>query len=196
MPSREPIIMLRGERIGLGPLRSELVETYQRWFNDLRVLRTLGTANFPMTLEAEQQWLDQALTDRVGVQFTIYELITALPIGNAGFHEIDWQNRTANYGIVIGEPDTWNRGYGTEVTALILQYAFDVLGLYNVMLEAFETNPGGLTAYERAGFKRVGVRRGAVMVGRQRRDVVLMDATADDIPPSRWNTLIQEGRWQ
>lgn len=196
MPGREPIIMLRGERVGLGPLRNDLVDTYQRWFNDMRVLRTLAAPNFPMTREAEQQWADNALVDRTSAVFTVYELVTALPIGNAGLEGIDWQNRSANYGIVIGEPDTWNRGYGTEVTELVLNYAFDVLGLYNVMLEAFETNPGGLTAYERAGFKRIGVRRGAVMIGRQRRDVILMDATADDIGPSRWNTLIQEGRWQ
>ena len=186
-------LIIAGDRVGFGPLRSDLVETYQRWINDLRVNRTLGMLAWPMTLEAEQGWLDHALRDRSTAAFTVYELSTGMPIGNASLTAIDWVHDTATYGIMIGEPDAWNKGYGTETTRLMLNYAFDVLGLVNVMLEVYAHNPGDIRAYERAGFKRIGVRRGARRTGRSRKDIIIMDATPDDVPASALAELIEEG---
>ncbi len=191
--SSEPLLIIRGERVGLGPLRSDLAELYARWVNDLRVNRTLGLPSIPMTLEAEHEWLKDALTAKDPL-FTIYELATMRPIGNTGLHNIDHSSNTATFGLLIGEMDVWGKGYGTETTRLMLNYGFDVLGLYNIDLEVFAHNPGGIKAYERAGFKKIGVRRGARRVGRERYDIVYMDALADDIEPSPLHHIMQFGR--
>ncbi len=62
-----PILFIRGELVGLGPLRSDLLTTYQRWMNDLQAIRHLGASKLPMTIERERAWLDSvwehALTD-------------------------------------------------------------------------------------------------------------------------------------
>ena len=52
--SSEPILMIRGEKVGLGPIRTDLATTYQRWVNELRSTRTLALASMPMTLEADE----------------------------------------------------------------------------------------------------------------------------------------------
>lgn len=187
------LLVFRGEKIGLGPLRSDLLETYQRWINDPRVTRTLGLPTWPQSTESEKEWLDDALTSMNTANFTVYELASMTPIGNTALASINWANRIANFGIMIGEPDAWNKGYGTETTRLVLQYAFDVLGLVNVMLEVDDHNPGAIRAYQRAGFKQIGVRRGARLIGRQRHDSILMDATPDDLEPSALHRLMQEG---
>jgi hypothetical protein len=49
-----------------------------------------------------------------------------------------------------------------------------------VLLETLEWNVAGLTAYERAGFRRIGVRRGA----RGPANLVLMDAVPEDFGAS------------
>ena len=72
---------------------------------------------------------------------------------------VDYRNRRAEFGINIGEPDYRNMGYGTETTRLMLDYAFNVVGLHNVMLGVFELNRGAIRAYEKAGFKEIGRRR-------------------------------------
>ena len=66
----------------------------------------------------------------------------------------------------------------------MLDYAFHVLQLRNVMLETLVWNSPGLKAYERAGFRRIGVRRGARVTGGQPTDVVLMDAVPEDFGAS------------
>ena len=52
------------------------------------------------------------------------------------------------------------------------------------MLEALEWNVGAVKAYERAGFRRIGTRRGARMSKGQHTDVVLMDAIPEDFGDS------------
>jgi RimJ/RimL family protein N-acetyltransferase len=183
-------IIIRGERIGLGPLRADLVSTYQRWMNDLQNTRTLGAPSIPMTTEREQQWVDAMLTS-TEPNFTIYRLEDMHPIGNTGFHMIDVSNATCFFGIMIGERDAQGQGYGTEATRLMLQYAFDVLGYQNVTLTVHADNPAGIRAYEKAGFRHAGTRRNAIRVGRRRIDEIMMDATPDDIEPSFLDSMMR-----
>ncbi len=182
-------LIIRGELVGLGPIRSDLLTTYQRWMNDLQVTRTLGAPSRPMTTEREQRWVDGALLSS-DPAFTIYTLADMRAIGNTSLFDFDSDNATCYFGILIGERDAWGRGYGTETTRLMLQYAFDVLGLQNVMLTVHADNIGGIRAYERAGFRTIGTRRNAIRVGRRRIDELLMDATPDDLEPSFLDRLM------
>jgi diamine N-acetyltransferase len=58
------------------------------------------------------------------------------------------------------------------------------LQLRNVLLETLGWNVAGLTAYERAGFRRIGVRRGARVSRGRPTDLVIMDAVPEDFGPS------------
>lgn len=67
-------------------------------------------------------------------------------------------------------------GLGTEAMRLVLDWAFNMLGLHNVILSVLPANVGAIRAYEKAGFQRVGVRRGAVLSLGEVSDEILMDA--------------------
>ena len=139
----EPILNVEGERVALGPLRRDLLLRYQRWINDLGTMRTLGLAPLPMTSEKEQDWYDRQSKAEEDAPFTIYERETLRPIGNTGLHGVDHRDRSATFGILIGEPDCRGKGYGTETTRLMLDYTFTALGLNNVMITVFEFNSAG-----------------------------------------------------
>jgi Acetyltransferase (GNAT) domain len=91
-----------------------------------------GAPPLPLTSEKEQEWYDRE---------------TLRPIGNTGPRSVDHRNRTATFGILIGEPECGGKGYGTESTRLMLDYAFTVLGLHNVMLTGLESNPAAGTGF-------------------------------------------------
>jgi len=116
------------------------------------------------------------------VEFTVYDCTDSTAVGTAGLFQIAHAYGTAEFGIAIGERR--GQGLGTEATRLVLDFAFNVLQLRNVLLETLEWNVAGLTAYERAGFRRVGVRRGAVMSRGRPTNVVLMDAVPEDFGTS------------
>jgi len=180
-PTEQPILNLVGDKVALGPIRRELLPLYQRWINDFAVLHGLAvTGPRPMTAEGEAAWYDRLATSQTDVAFTIYERAALRPIGNVGLHQIDHFNRTAIFGIVIGEKDCWGKGYGTEATRLLLDYAFTALGLHNVILHVFAHNQRAIRTYQRAGFREIGRRREAHRRAGQAEDVVLMDCLATE----------------
>ncbi len=175
-----PVLSIEGGLVALGPLRRDLLPLYQRWINDLGTARTLDLPPQPMTMEQEQDWYDRQSRAENSVPFTIYERETWRPIGNTGLDGVDHRNRTATFGIVIGEPDCRGKGYGTETTRLMLDYAFTALGLHNVVLTVFEYNPAGIGAYEKAGFKEIGRRRESRMMGGKLFDDIYMDCLSSE----------------
>jgi RimJ/RimL family protein N-acetyltransferase len=187
----EPILLLRGEKVGLGPIHADLIPLWTRWVNDLEVTRTLAIFGLgPMTQEAEQQFYERHAGGG-DVLFAVYELETLRPIGSTGIESIDHANGKATFGIMIGDKSCWNRGYGTEATRLTLDYAFNVLGLHNVMLTVYANNPRAIRAYEKAGFRLIGRRRGTRRVGDQRHDEIFMDALASEFDSPVVRRLVQ-----
>ena len=190
----QPIVTIEGERVALGPLRRDLLPLYQRWMNDPAVVRTVWASLRPLLLEDEQQWYDQKIGATDTVLFQVYIRDGWRPIGNAGLLELEHQHGVAQFGILIGEKDCWDQGYGTEATRLILDYAFNVLGLHNVMLSVYDYNRRGVRAYEKAGFKVIGRRRQALRLGHKRHDVIFMDALATEFESPVLQRLYVEGR--
>ena len=190
----QPIVTIEGERIALGPLRRDLLPLYQRWFNDPAVVRALAAGPRPLLLEDEQQWYDRKIGATDTVLFQIYVRDGWRPIGTTGLEELDHQHGVADFGILIGEKDCWDQGYGTEATRLVLDYAFNVLGLHNVMLCVYDHNRRGARAYEKAGFKVIGRRRQALRLGNERYDEIFMDALAAEFESPVLQRLYVEGR--
>jgi RimJ/RimL family protein N-acetyltransferase len=69
-----------------------------------------------------------------------------------------------------------NQGLGTGATRLALDWAFNMLGVHNVILSVLPSNVGAIRAYEKAGFQRVGIRRDAVLSLGEVSDEILIDA--------------------
>ena len=181
MSEAGPVVNFGGQQVALGPTRRDLLPLYLRWANDFEVTRTIGVSARIMTLEAEQVWLARMSGDSEhDVLFTIYLRDGLRPIGMSGLHGIDPRNRTAEFGIMIGEKDCWGRGYGTEATRLVLDYGFNVVGLHNIMLRVFASHRRAIRTYERAGFKQAGRRRQARWLAGQLEDVVWMDCLASE----------------
>jgi diamine N-acetyltransferase len=178
----DPDYVLEGERVALGPLRVDLADTYRRWVHDLEVRRGILTPGL-YALEAEEDWVRETIGKCAGpapeaANFTIYDRSDDTPVGTAALMAIDWRLSRATFGILVGERR--GKGLGTEATRLTLDWAFHMLCLHNVWLTVLPSNAGAIRAYENAGFRRVGVRRSAVVSLGQRCDEIYMDAVPED----------------
>jgi diamine N-acetyltransferase len=175
----QPTINIVGERLVLGPLNRDLIDTYWRWLNDFRMTRTIGVP-LPYPWEQVEGEFRQISDNATSTEFTICEKVSGRPIGNVAWRDIDWRNGTAEYVLFIGEGDCRGKGYGTEVTRLMLDYAFNTLGLDNVMLRVYEFNVAGHRAYLKAGFRECGRRRQCKRLGGKLWDVIYMECLAAD----------------
>jgi RimJ/RimL family protein N-acetyltransferase len=186
-----PQLLIEGELVALGPLRRDLIPVYQRWMNNLEVMRGVGRID-PVTLEAETAWYESTVREAArGPIFVIYDRSDLAPVGTCGINEAQPLNGAGTFGIMLGERR--GLGLGTEATRLALDWAFNVLGLHNVMLQVFEWNVAAIRAYTKAGFKEIGRRRGGVVTMGRRFDIVLMDAVADEFEGSALARFVPEG---
>jgi RimJ/RimL family protein N-acetyltransferase len=112
----------------------------------------------PISLEAEETFLEGFLQRETDVHVMIVIRETDRPIGTAALH-LENTPHQARFGIAIGAKYEWGKGYGTEATGLILDYAFATLNLHRVWLHVFEYNEAGRRTYEKVGFRQEGVHR-------------------------------------
>jgi RimJ/RimL family protein N-acetyltransferase len=190
----EPILNIVGEKVALGPFDREWLPLYLRWVNDFEVTRMFLPRLRPVTAEAREDWYERVSKPEPNeVDFTIYERPGTRPIGYASLEDIDHRRRTATYGLLIGEKDCWGKGYGTETTRLVLDYAFTLLELHNVLLSVHARNEPAIRAYARAGFREIGRRREANRAGGRAYDEVYMDCLATEFRSPILVRLLPDG---
>lgn len=69
------------------------------------------------------------------------------------------QHERAGVGILVYDPAQRGKGYGAEALALLEEYARTVLRLRQLWCNVLADNVPSLTLFERAGFRRVGVKK-------------------------------------
>ena len=82
-------------------------------------------------------------------------------IGNVKLEPIDFDNRTATFSIMIGDKTYWNKGIGTAVTLMIIDYSFNKLNISSLELGVLSNNLFAIKLYKKVGFyinERIGNR--------------------------------------
>lgn len=165
-----------GDLVRLTQWQRDDLPAFTRWFRDDEIQSLVNVdVIMPVTDEAEQEFYEQAVKKSSDAfYFSIRTLEGDLLIGNCSLFGINQKNRSAEFGIVIGEKQYWGRGYGSDTARVILRFAFEEVNLNRVHLEAFAYNERAIRSYEKVGFVREGVRREAVFRAGKYHDVITM----------------------
>jgi RimJ/RimL family protein N-acetyltransferase len=153
---------MEGELVRLRGYEKSDLEAVMKWVNDEEVTKFLAgpVLRYPLSSVAEERFIEaSANPDSPNKTFVIETLTARKYIGALDLHAIDWHNRRAEVGIVIGDKSYWNKGYGTDAMRLALRLAFDRLNLHRVSLRVFEYNRRAIRSYEKCGFRHEGVLR-------------------------------------
>lgn len=195
--------MILGEHIRLRRNERSDIPKFVEWLNDPEVRRYLSMI-FPISRVNEELWFDNMLKLPASEQPFGIEIHDAIPagekappgdiekwklIGNCSFMNINWTDRSAEVGIVIGDKTCWNKGHGTEVMRLLLRFGFETLNLNRIYLRVDEENKGGIRAYEKAGFVHEGSFREGVYRDGKYGNVLFMSVLR-----SEWNSAEKTGK--
>lgn len=74
-------------------------------------------------------------------------------IGTTGLYEINWIIKSAEIRIRIGNKKFLGKGHGTEAIKLLIDFAFNDLGLHRLWLTVFDYNLAAIAVYKKCGFK-------------------------------------------
>ena len=142
---------LVGEKIILRPVEDSDTPLIVRWRNNERVRRNFIFQE-PFTEEMHRNWLHTRVVSGDVEQFMILEAVKRKPIGSVYLRDIDYNQKTAEYGIFIGEDTEIGKGYGTIAGRMMLHIAFEKLGLEQIYLRVYEDNISAIRSYEKIGF--------------------------------------------
>jgi RimJ/RimL family protein N-acetyltransferase len=166
-----------GEKCYLSPISVEDAEQYTAWLNDYEITQYLTLASMQISLPAEKEALSRLSKEH---NYAIVAKQNDSLIGNCGLINVDHLHRTAEIGIFIGDKQYLGKGYGREALSLLIDYAFSVLNLHNIMLRVYAFNERAKRSYESVGFKMIGKRRNALIRNRITYDMYLMDLLPED----------------
>lgn len=173
-------MFLAGKKVALRALRRADLELYRGWLENQDATHFMESGARPYGDAQIEEIYRSSTESHDTVVFVIEAADTKKPVGVVGLYLIQWICRRAEFRILIGEPDAFDRGYGTEATELIVGYAFDRLNLENVFLGVSAENKRAVRSYEKAGFQHEGVRRRYIYRNGRYYDAVLMSALRDE----------------
>lgn len=134
---------------------------FVKWFSDPEVNQFIMTRF--VTLKQEKEWIKKIPEKKKNGEYTFaIDTKEGVHIGSTGLI-VKKANRMGGFGIVIGDKNYWNSGYGTDTVKTILEYGFKKLKLHKIVLNGgvFSYNTRAIRTYEKAGFKKEGVNREA-----------------------------------
>jgi RimJ/RimL family protein N-acetyltransferase len=169
-----------GEKTYLAPMNMDDLEKYAHWVNDLNVTLFTDLTDSIIEQDKERQLLHNLTNNPRNRVMVIISRETDTAIGFIGLHEINWMNRNAALGIMIGDKGQWNKGYGTEAISLMLDFGFNVLNLNSVYLRTISFNARGMRCFEKCGFKQAGVSRQFKFIAGQYYDMIHYDILAEE----------------
>jgi RimJ/RimL family protein N-acetyltransferase len=151
-----------------------------RWYRDREIARLTRYQARPMNEAEVERFFQLRMLAPDALAYSIAELPDWRLIGFTTFSSLDGDNGSVLFHITIGERDAWGRGLGTEATELMLEHAFDRLGLHRVGLSVFSYNLRAIRAYEKAGFRIEGRQREAILRDGRYWDEVHMGVLVDE----------------
>lgn len=95
-------------------------------------------------------------------------------IGHTGLYQLDHRVRKAEFAIMIGDKNYWNKGIGTQVTKAVIDFGFKQLNLHRISLYVLASNPRAVHVYQKIGFQQEGILRDNQFKNGQYLDVIVM----------------------
>ncbi|MFH1169625.1 MAG: GNAT family N-acetyltransferase [Chloroflexota bacterium] len=149
--------MINGTRVTLRPKRLTDARQDYSWQTDLE-LTNLDAAPL-LTMSFGQYLLDYDSQLRHPLsssrRFAI-ETADGKHIGNCTYYNINQKAGEAELGIMIGDRDCWNRGYGSDAVTALLKHIFLRTKLKRIYLKTLEWNARAQACFSKCGFTPCG----------------------------------------
>ena len=172
-----------GKRVRLRPPERKDLPLFVQWLRNPE-LRQYVTVRY-ISLALEERWFEGLLSSTGApspsrLHFVIEVLEDEQAIGVISLEAINWRDREAEVGIIIGEPEFWGQGYGTDAMRAILNVGFRWYNLHRIFLHVVAGNERAVRSYEKCGFQHEGRKRDAVFIEGVYEDLLVMSILEDE----------------
>jgi len=171
---------IQGKHVRLRALEPTDMEKLRSYHNDPAVSALLGGWSFPISPREQERWYESTIGDLSNLRFAV-DVPDMGFVGISTLAPIDWKDRRAYHGVLIGEKSLHGRGIGTDVVMTTMRYAFEELQLSRLDGDYLEGNEASARLYcDRCGWVREGVRRRHAFRGNKWLDRILVGITREE----------------
>ena len=124
--------------------------------------RRLTGSHRTFSLEQLERWYASVTGRADRLDLAIVERATGAWAGEVVLNELDADNLSCGFRILLIGAGYYGRGLGTEASRLVPRHAFETVGLHRVELDVYAFNPRARRVYEKVGFVREGTKRHAL----------------------------------
>ena len=147
---------IKGKVVLLRAIEREDLTLLHKWANDPEIQTMLGGWHFPGSMTITDTWYEQLQSNVLNQRFAIDSCEHGL-IGTANLVNINWKDRNAFHGMLIGDKDIRGKGCGTDTVMALMRYAFEELGLERLDGSIIEFNKASYNLYiNKCGWKEEG----------------------------------------
>ncbi len=190
MSENPKVVFLKGKKTNLRPvMRADLPRLLQ-WVNDPEVKHFVGNI-LPQSEHDEEEWLKRIDHNKATDLVFVLETSEGRPIGTMSVGRINWYDRTAMTGALIGEKDCWGMGYGSDAKMSLLNFAFNTLNLRKICSGVVAYNERSVRYSLRCGYKEEGRLRAHVFRNGEYHDMVQLAVFREDFTPI-WKKYTEE----
>lgn len=166
--------------VTLRPLRTEDIPQVCQWRTCPEIRNSIGF-HHNVTLEKAPVLYLPAVMDPEGARAWHYAIEEdSLMVGVASILELDADNRSCRLELLIGSPERWGQGLGASALQRLLSMVFEACQVHRVSVEIPEDNAHAARLFRNAGFSREGLRRDALRIEGNWRDVALLSLLNTD----------------
>jgi len=155
-------------------------EEYASWMNDPEIYQYLESKWRQITVEDLKEYIKSINDGKNNFLFGIFDKATDKHIGNIKVGPIQHVHRYGDIGIIVGNKNYWGKGVATEAIKLIVQFAFEDLNLNKVTAGMYDINRGSLKAFEKNGFRQVGIWKNHVFFKGEYIDQFIMEKLREE----------------
>jgi RimJ/RimL family protein N-acetyltransferase len=151
---------IQGKLVTLRAIEKCDLELLHRWANDPVTQNGIGELHFPSSMSFHESWFESLRADKLNQRFVV-DVPDVGAIGIASIVNIDWRNRHAWHGLVLGDSSHRGKGYGVDAILAAMRYAFEELNLERLDGSMIEYNTASLATYcgSKVGWKEEGRKR-------------------------------------
>lgn len=147
-------LFIYSERLYLRILTIEdASEVYLSWFRDPDINRFIESVKSTNSITQIESFIREKSISDNAILFGIFLKENDKHIGNIKYEPIDFDRKLSIMGIMIGDKESRNRGYGSEALKASSKWLHQFLKIENIYLGVHFQNEIAIQSYKKVGFE-------------------------------------------
>lgn len=172
---------IKGNCVTLRAPEIDDLDNLNKWSNDPEIWNMLGGWHFPFSSRSTKDWISSREDNNLSNHVFCIDTETDGIIGTINLINIDWKNRNAFHGMMIGKKNLHGKGYALDALMSLMHYSFMELGLNRLDGDMISYNQRSIDFYtKKGGWKIEGIKKNWFYRGGRYHDKVIVGIEKSD----------------